>query len=771
MSLPRLSAILPLVLALLAGCDSAPSISVSTTGAMRLAISTPLASPSDVSRVTVTVSASDMNSLSTELVLTDGVWGGVMGDIPAGAHRTFVAQAFTASNTLRYEGRAEDVTVTAGTTGLISLTLQDVSGPPPLTNEAPIVDSLVATPTTVAPGGSITLTVSAHDPNPGDTVSFEWTAPSGSFSAPTQASTTWTAPATQGPVTLSLKVSDSHGASLSVSLTVTVSAGSGAEEVKVGFNTAPRVVGLTSSQSWLDVGQQTALSVSATDVDGDTLSYQWSATCAGSFTGASAASATFTPSALPTAACNNCQLSVTVKDGRGGQNTGSVALCVAKDSRRAPPMVTRSYQSSLTASASQQLTFEVEASDPAGSALTFAWTANVGTLGTATSGATSSRITWTAPACLTSGTTPSLTATVTNAFGLTVTRSFTVTGPPTCAIAGWTSTGSLLKSRFFHTATLLPNGKVLAAGGYDQNGTLGSAELYDPATGTWSATGSMTVVKGPPMATLLSTGKVLIMATNSQQTELYDPATGTWKTTGSYTTPRQGQTMTLLPNGKVLVAGGYFYGSLATAEVYDPTKDTWSATSSMSTPRFYPTATLLPNGKVLVAGGSSGTGSSTILATAELYDPATGTWSPTGSMSTPRDRHTATLLPNGKVLVASGYTNSGSGGTVATAELYDPATGTWSATGSLAASRYLHSATLLPNGKVLISDGVGTSNAPVTTPELYDPATGTWSTTLRMSAPRERPTVTLLSHGKVLVSGGSTSSVAVATAELYTPGN
>ncbi|OJH41099.1 Kelch repeat-containing protein [Cystobacter ferrugineus] len=669
MSPLRLSALLPLVLALLAGCGSPPPSNVSPTGSMRLAIATPSAVQGDISRVTVTVSSSDMASLSTDLVLTDGTWGGVIGDIPAGEHRTFLAQAFTASNTLRYEGRAEDVTVTAGATGLVTLTLQDVSIPPPFTNEAPVVDSLVANPTTVAPGGTVSLSVSAHDPNPGDTVSYAWTAASGSFSAPTQASTTWTAPSFQAPVNLSLTVSDSRGAALTVSLTVTVSAGSGAAEVKVGFNSAPRVVALTSSQSWLDVGQQTTLSVSATDTDGDSLSYQWSATCAGGFTNASTASTTFTPSDLPTAACNNCQLNVTVKDGRGGQNTGSLALCVSKSP---------------------------------------------------------------------------------------------IWGTP----ASWHATGSMATSRYSHTATLLPGGKVLVAGGNGNGGITASSELYDPASGKWSPTTSMLSGRYLHSATLLPGGKVLVVGGrgNSGYTassELYDPASGTWSPTGALAAPRAWHQATLLPDGKVLVSGGHTGNYLATAEVYDPASGTWSATGSMTSARHEHRATLLPDGKVLVTGGVNSGG---YLSTVEEYDPATDQWSPLPAMTAARYEHTATLLFNGKVLVAGGA--NGTSGYLATAEVYDPATGTWSATGSLVSKRYLHQEARLRDGKVLILGGLN-SGGYMETSEVYDPATGTWSSAGSMTTTRAWHQATLLANGKVLVSGGDSNTGYLATAEFY----
>jgi Galactose oxidase, central domain/Kelch motif len=166
----------------------------------------------------------------------------------------------------------------------------------------------------------------------------------------------------------------------------------------------------------------------------------------------------------------------------------------------------------------------------------------------------------------------------------------------------------------------------------------------------------------------------------------------------------------------VLVVGGYGSprgGELASAELYDPASGAWSATGSLATARFAYTATLLPNGKVLVAGGS---GSTSVLASAELYDPGSGAWSATGSLATGRGYHTATLLPNGKVLVAGGEDGFS---VFASAELYDPASGTWSATGSLVFGRSLHTATLLLNGKVLIATGIGNSSE-ITSAELYD---------------------------------------------------
>jgi galactose oxidase-like protein len=248
---------------------------------------------------------------------------------------------------------------------------------------------------------------------------------------------------------------------------------------------------------------------------------------------------------------------------------------------------------------------------------------------------------------------------------------------------------------------------------------------------------------------------------------LYDPVAGMWSPTGSLSTARSGHTATLLPNGKVLVTGGLeggpggLYYSVAASELYDPAAGTWSPTGSLSTARSGHTATLLPNGNVLVAGGDfvSSPNPFYVIAASELYDPAAGTWSPTGSLSTARSGHTATLLPNGTVLVAGG---SGTG-PIAASELYDPTAGTWSPTGSLSTARSSgYTATLLPNGKVLVAGGWG-GTGPIAASELYDPAAGTWSPTGSLSAARDFHTATLLPSGVVLVAAGAI----LASAELY----
>jgi hypothetical protein len=195
---------------------------------------------------------------------------------------------------------------------------------------------------------------------------------------------------------------------------------------------------------------------------------------------------------------------------------------------------------------------------------------------------------------------------------------------------------------------------VLVAGGRDSSSfTLASAELYDPAAGTFTATGKMTVERASHSATWLPSGEVLIAGGPWASAELYDPAAGIFAVTGSMSRARSDHSATLLPNGKVLIAGGNSGGD--TAELYDPSAATFAATGNMSEARFDHTATLLPSGMVLVAGGGDSQQFTTFFASAELYDPGTGIFAPTGSMTVGTFAHSATLLQDGTVLVAGGF--------------------------------------------------------------------------------------------------------------------
>ncbi|MGA2514420.1 MAG: kelch repeat-containing protein, partial [Candidatus Limnocylindrales bacterium] len=237
---------------------------------------------------------------------------------------------------------------------------------------------------------------------------------------------------------------------------------------------------------------------------------------------------------------------------------------------------------------------------------------------------------------------------------------------------------------------------------------------------------------------------------------------GIFSPTGSMITARlDGFTATLLPDGRVLIAGGEDANQavIASAELYDPKTGKFRPAGSMTTARAYHTATLLPDGSVLISGGYNDLQN---LASAELYDPKTGTFSPTGSMGTVRIYHTATLLSDGRVLIAGGAPNCcvSQGPDLASAELYDPATGTFSPTGSMTTGRAGHTATLLSDGRVLVAGAEDSGNHA----DLYDPRTGRFTPTGSMPADQYGLTATLLSDGRVLLAGGHGSDSPLASA-------
>lgn len=330
------------------------------------------------------------------------------------------------------------------------------------------------------------------------------------------------------------------------------------------------------------------------------------------------------------------------------------------------------------------------------------------------------------------------------------------------AVAGiWVTNTPLNLGRDSPITVLLPDGKVLVAGGLTMVGyslrTIAEVEIYDPATRVWTTTNSMHAPRIWGTPTVLPNGKVLIAAGDNYNgvlanCELFDPTTGTWSVTGSMNMARIHHISVLLPNGKVLVAGGSGPGGnnnggwIQSAECYDPDTEIWTTNNPMNTPRAWATGTLLPNGKVLVVGGwSSGD-----LSTAELFDPALGTWTYTGSLNIGRDLHGAVLLPNGKVLVAG----SGESATSTSAELYDPSTGQWTMTGPMRVARSFSAMTLLPNGKVLVSGGEDGNRNAIPSAELYDPATGAWSDAGTLNTARWNHTSTLLPNGNVMLVGG-----------------
>jgi MYXO-CTERM domain-containing protein len=298
----------------------------------------------------------------------------------------------------------------------------------------------------------------------------------------------------------------------------------------------------------------------------------------------------------------------------------------------------------------------------------------------------------------------------------------------------WSLTGTMTTYRYRHAAALLPNGKALLAGGYyaavvngqQQNFYLATAELYDPGTGTFAPTPNMGSNRSFPTLTVLASGKVLAFGGYNGQAyvgtgEIYDPGTASWQPAGQANPGRRFQTATLLPSGKVLFTGGYNGQTIATSTTYDPQSGQWVDVAPLGTPRAHHTATLLGNGKVLIVGGNQETDfnpAAPPLATTELFDPQTQTFTPGPSMPSPAAYHTATLLPGGKVLVAGGRVQGAAG--QPTAQLYDPATNTWATTDPMSTARVYHSAALLGTGKVLVVGGETADNAPcLASSELY----------------------------------------------------
>jgi len=272
-------------------------------------------------------------------------------------------------------------------------------------------------------------------------------------------------------------------------------------------------------------------------------------------------------------------------------------------------------------------------------------------------------------------------------------------------------TGNLNVARYNHTATLLPSGEVLVAGGIPPNSanSLASAELYNPKTGEWTLTGSTTAVRTDFTATLLQNGEVLVAGgtdwvINCYTTaERYNPSTGAWTLTGSMTQPRCDHSATLLPNGEVLVSGGVnsiYDTNTATvngAEIYNPATGTWKATG-LNVSRASRATLLLDNGEVLTTGGFNNTGNgaaNTYLTSAELYNPSTKAWTLTTSFPGPVGLPApAALLTNGDALIAN------------FAQLYIPGSATWSATGPLPTVDFGPTkAVALANGNVLGTGG------------------------------------------------------------------
>lgn len=336
------------------------------------------------------------------------------------------------------------------------------------------------------------------------------------------------------------------------------------------------------------------------------------------------------------------------------------------------------------------------------------------------------------------------------------------------AAVGWNVGASMAAPRAQHAGALMDDGSVAVFGGVNRDGFVGGSERY--AGAAWTSLGLHGIQGNVTEAVTLGTGHVLVRSDGSLSARLYDPVANTWAPGGTQTVSRSLPSMTLLANGKVLVAGGT---NLATAELYDPQTRSWMATGSMSVVRRAHGAVLLRDGRVLVASGFNNVAGE--VPVAEIYDPATGTWTVVAPPLVPRHYASLTLLPDGRALLAGGFT---AGGVTTHAEIYDPLSNTWTVTGALSFARNgamgspLAHATVLASGRVLMAGGSDGTRNTQPAAELYDPASGTWAAAGSMATGRENGTANLLPNGDVLLAGGYNSNPTLtfhSTVERYTP--
>lgn len=333
--------------------------------------------------------------------------------------------------------------------------------------------------------------------------------------------------------------------------------------------------------------------------------------------------------------------------------------------------------------------------------------------------------------------------------------------------------GELVESRSLHSATLLPSGKVLLVGGFHLVGGSGkiseTAELYDPDTGTSTTVGAATP-RAAHTATLLPTGDVLLAGGVTGQVEVIDAATAAVKSTHPVTSGLIQHTATSLPSGKILLVGGTFANSAPAVHLYDPWTDELTAGPPTSKARYGHQAIRLPDGRVLLVGGASRAESQALKAqdyldTAEIYDERAGAFAPAGRMSTSRANHAALLLPVGKVLVTGGV--SGAGATLATAEVFEPELGQLERSSFLTSPRVGHTATPLPGGRVLMAGGEAALGRTTTAAEEYADDPRGYATTGGLSQPRARHAATPLPGGRVLITGGDSDGAALSSSEIY----
>jgi hypothetical protein len=431
----RLSSWAVLWLVALSGCVAEiPPAELGSVGSARVLFMLPRSVPAgSVARVTATASSEGFSS-PMELEGEGAMWQGWLRALPARQRHAFRVEAFDAAGARRFEVEVESEPLEPHQPALILL----VGGAPdatvPRLRPAPFIEAVVGSRASVLPGGTVLLRAVVRDLDVAGGLSYTWEADEGSFDDPHSASPTWTAPASYGQRTLTLRVEDPNGAATSLRFTLDVAgAGTLSDELTVQLNRRPTAEDLLATPSaTVAVGQEVALALQGvTDEDGDALTYTWSASCEGSRADGTGPMFRFTPSALPEqTTCDNCTVQVRVEDAYGGAAGYTLGLCVRD---RTPPSIVAASPTTLTAAPGDLLEMSVSAVDPSGGTLSFAWTTNTGTLGAPGRAGGTSQVRWTALSCVPEGVKPTIEVTVTNAAGLSARLRYEVTwSGPAC---------------------------------------------------------------------------------------------------------------------------------------------------------------------------------------------------------------------------------------------------------------------------------------------------------------------------------------------------
>ncbi len=396
-------------------------------------------SAADVARVAVTIEGPGVAPpIEHDLVRAGMQWQGAIGGIPVGVGRTVTASAYDTAGIEIFRGVASDVEIRRGETITLAIVLQQVTPPDRARNDPPRITAALVAPGVLAPSEVATVSVQASDPDPGDTLTYEWAADGGSFGDAASASTSWTAPMTEGDYELTVTVRDRAGARRSVHLSVPVRAsrGRGTARIRASFNTWPEVARFVVDPGLVPLGASADLVVEASDADGDSVTHSFTDDCGGSVTGL----VWTAPSAAPPTGA--CTVTLRAEDGRGGEAYADALVYVGDEiAGNHAPVIDATFQSRWEASAGDIAHLEVTANDVDGDALAFTWTASSGTLGVAADTASSSANTW-----ISTGASATVTARATDPGGAFAEAVFeiTATGPVPSGCNGLDDDGDTL---------------------------------------------------------------------------------------------------------------------------------------------------------------------------------------------------------------------------------------------------------------------------------------------------------------------------------------